>query len=267
MKQEEIISFLESGALESFLLGMCSENEAMSIEQLIQNHPEVRKAYDELQAEVEQFSNQFSKSAPQNSKEDVLSQIDQFMATSRETNAPLSSGNSRFRISNVAAAAAILIIGSYATYMTIQFNAAASHNAHLVERAVELENQVKSQQKTITEVEGLTSIVVTPNTQKVILKGKVATEELVVQAFWNNQQEKALLHASNLPDLPQDKCYQLWADVDGEMVSVAVLAESDVPVEAHFLGNASSLNITIEPAGGNDHATVATLVASITLGA
>jgi len=30
MKQEEIISFLESGALESFLLGMCSEKEAKS---------------------------------------------------------------------------------------------------------------------------------------------------------------------------------------------------------------------------------------------
>jgi len=51
------------------------------------------------------------------------------------------------------------------------------------------------------------------------------------------------------------------------MVSVAVLKESDVPVEAQFLVNASSLNITIEPAGGNDHATVATLVASISLGA
>jgi len=69
MKQEEIISFLESGALESFLLGMCSEKEAKAIEQLIQKHPEVRKAYDELQAEVEQFSNQFSQSAPQHSKE------------------------------------------------------------------------------------------------------------------------------------------------------------------------------------------------------
>jgi len=42
---------------------------------------------------------------------------------------------------------------------------------------------VKTQQKTIAEVEGLTSIVVTPNTQKVILKGQVDLEELVVQAF------------------------------------------------------------------------------------
>jgi len=227
----------------------------------------VRKAYDELQAEVEQFSNQFSQSAPQHSKEDVLGQIDQFISSSRDQITASPVGNSRFRISNIAAAVAVLIIGSYAAYMTIQFNAAASHNAHLIERAVELENQVKTQQKTIAEVEGLTSIVVTPNTQKVILKGQVDLEELVVQAFWNNQQEKALLHASNLPELPQDKCYQLWADVDGEMVSVAVLKESDVPVEAQFLVNASSLNITIEPAGGNDHATVATLVASISLGA
>jgi len=109
-----------------------------AIEQLIQKHPEVRKAYDELQAEVEQFSNQFSQSAPQHSKEDVLGQIDQFISSSRDQITASPVGNSRFRISNIAAAVAVLIIGSYAAYMTIQFNAAASHNAHLIERAVEL---------------------------------------------------------------------------------------------------------------------------------
>lgn len=270
MKKEEIILFLESGALESYLLGMCSEKESELAEQMIQKHPEVRQAFDELQAEVEQFSNQFRQTPPRHSKEDVLGQIDQFISTSREQN---NSGKTslseakRFRVSNLAAAAAVLIIGGYAAYMTVQFNSAADHNAHLIERAIELENQLISQKQTIAETQGLNTIVVTPSTQKLILKGEVASDELIVQAFWNKEQEKALLHASNLPKLPSDQCYQLWADVNGEMVSVAILSESETPVDAQFLANASSLNITIEPAGGNDHATVANLVASGALGA
>ncbi len=167
MKKEEIISFLESGALESYLLGMCSEKEAELAEQMIQKHPEVRQAYDELQAEVEQFSNQFRQTPPRQSKDDVLGQIDQFISSSREQNSTASVSHAqtkRFRISNIAAAAAVLIIGAYAAYMTVQFNSAADHNAHLVERAIELENQLISQKQTIAETQGLNAIVVTPST-------------------------------------------------------------------------------------------------------
>ncbi|MDG1261289.1 MAG: anti-sigma factor [Flavobacteriales bacterium] len=268
MRKEEIIAFLESGALESYLLGTCTSQESSEIEQLIQDQPEVREMYDELQSEIEAFANQFKQGAPVNCKDDILGQIDQFIVDSREHSSPepmpamQPKQNPRFGFSRIAAAAAIVILGGYAVYTTMQFNKLADQNTLLYEQQQELQDELKQLDAVNAESKNLTALVVTPSTQKVVLTQPIGEDELVVQAFWNNDEQVALLHASNLPTLPETQCYQLWADVDGEMISVAVLAESDVPVEANFLANATSINITVEPAGGNDHATVANLVVS-----
>ena len=67
----------------------------------------------------------------------------------------------------------------------------------------------------------------------------------------------------NLPALTDDEDYQLWADIDGEMVSVGILkAPKNGPRELNFLKNAESLNITIEPKGGSNHPNVARLVST-----
>lgn len=266
MRKEEIIAFLESGALESYLLGTCTPQESKEIEQLIQDQPDVREMYDDLQKEIEEFANQFKQGAPVNCKDDVLGQIDQFIADSREHAAPMPTieqqPTKRIGFARIAAAAAIVILGGYAVYTTTQFNKLADQNALLFEQQQELKAELKKLDAAKAESQNLASLVVTPSTQKVVLSQAIGEDELVVQAFWNNDQQVALLHASNLPELPETQCYQLWADVDGEMISVGVLAESDAPIEAKFLANATSLNITVEPAGGNDHATVANLVVS-----
>lgn len=266
MRKEEIIAFLESGALESYLLGTCTPQESNEIEQLIQDQPEVREMYDDLQKEIEDFANQFKQDAPLNCKDDVLGQIDQFIADSRDQSTPTPSLQQQptrsIGFARIAAAAAIIILGGYAVYTTTQFNKLADQNALLFEQQEELKKELEQLDAAKVESQNLAALVVTPSTQKVILTQPIGEDELVVQAFWNNDQQVALLHASNLPELPETQCYQLWADVDGEMISVAVLAESDAPIPANFLENATSLNITVEPAGGNDHATVENLVVS-----
>jgi hypothetical protein len=59
--------------------------------------------------------------------------------------------------------------------------------------------------------------------------------------------------------------YQMWADVDGVMINMGLLpADADlIPVK--YIDRAESFNITIEPAGGNDHPTVENLISNVLL--
>jgi len=75
-----------------------------------------------------------------------------------------------------------------------------------------------------------------------------------------------MLRVIELPGIQSDQTYQLWADVDGDMLSLgtfdAALAIIDaIPMD--YLDRATSLNITVEPKGGSKHPTVSTLTANI----
>ena len=71
-------------------------------------------------------------------------------------------------------------------------------------------------------------------------------------------------------DLPQGKCVQLWGDLDGEMIPIAVIdpiqdEEYDLAINPKF----TSLNLTIEDktadGKGQDHPDVSQLFASIVM--
>ncbi len=57
----------------------------------------------------------------------------------------------------------------------------------------------------------------------------------------------------------------MWADVDGEMISMGLLPTDKELIALTYIDKAASLNITIEPKGGNDHPTVERLISNVYL--
>jgi anti-sigma-K factor RskA len=78
------------------------------------------------------------------------------------------------------------------------------------------------------------------------------------QLFWNYARGTWLLHAFNLPSLPEGRAYQLWfVTADARKISAGLLAPdaeghailiTDVPPEARATTVAA---VTTEPAGGS----------------
>ena len=103
-----------------------------------------------------------------------------------------------------------------------------------------------------------------PDTERFVLNGNKKADGFVTLAYWNTSREKAYVKVEQLPELETGKCLQMWADVDGKMISVGILPDqTDSWVELNYLANAESLNITIEPLGGSEHPTVSDLVANV----
>ena len=75
-----------------------------------------------------------------------------------------------------------------------------------------------------------------------------------------------MIDVVSLPKLPEEKCYQMWAELQGKMVSLGILSETDRQLKSiPYTENALGLNITIEPKGGNTVASLENSVAEISL--
>jgi anti-sigma-K factor RskA len=98
-----------------------------------------------------------------------------------------------------------------------------------------------------------------------ILHGNDLAPNSRAVAYVNHENKMVVVNAQGLPELPNDKTYQMWSDVDGEMIDMGLLQTNEELITLRYIDKAESLNITIEPAGGNEHPTVEKLIAYVTL--
>ncbi|MFT6931246.1 MAG: anti-sigma-K factor RskA, partial [Sediminicola sp.] len=91
-------------------------------------------------------------------------------------------------------------------------------------------------------------------------------KDLKAIAYINPVKKLSFINVRNLPLLPEDKCFQMWAEVNGEMVNLGVIKEitdKDKMLALPYADNAIGY-ITIEQKGGNMAPTVENIVANIT---
>ena len=104
-----------------------------------------------------------------------------------------------------------------------------------------------------------------PDTEQYILKGNALMPEGKVISYVNHETKSVVVNTERLPDLDEAHDYQMWADVEGEMINMGVISKGNNLIAMSYIDHAESLNITIEPLGGNDHPTVERLVPNVYL--
>jgi hypothetical protein len=128
-----------------------------------------------------------------------------------------------------------------------------------------IKEQIANLEGNLKDSQLLASVVEDPNTLQYSLKGNDKIPGGFATAYINHEEKSAIVNVQKLPELPSDKTYQMWGDVDGEMIDMGVIDKSKNVVVLKYIDEATSLNITIEPAGGSDHATVSQLVTNVYL--
>jgi anti-sigma-K factor RskA len=96
----------------------------------------------------------------------------------------------------------------------------------------------------------------------VLLKGNRLSPEARAVAYVNHKTRSVMVNPKALPPLAENETYQMWADVDGEMISMGLVPTDQDLVALTYIDRAESLNITIEPKGGSDHPTVERLISN-----
>jgi len=256
---DHVDDILASDLLERYVLGDVSHMEREKVEMLRIDHRIVREKLDELESTMEKVALGNAIKAPAGTRECIMKSINgQDTAAVQADPASTSPSSSNWWMYIAAASIAAL-----STWMLMR-SQVKTHESTISEQEAEILDLRKSCDKLNEMYAYLNHGGTTPY----LLDGTAFNKESQVIVYWNEDLQQSMLKVIELPGITADQTYQLWADVDGHMLSLgtfdAALAINDaIPVD--YLDSASSLNITVEPEGGSEHPTIATLTASIAI--
>ena len=249
--REKIRIFLDTDLLEKYLLGTTNTEEALQVERYIAMYPEVRKIYNELQDNLETFAKMHAVKAPEGLRSKILQRI-------KAQNA----GRRKFRRYAIAASVAAFLFAGSSYFFWNQNQSLQKENTIVNNKIKDLEEDMRER---LEDVRNQFIVLNNPQTRKYMVNGNKKAKELKAVAYINPVKKLAYINVRNLPNLPEDYDYQMWAEVNGEMVNLGVIRnveDKDKLRALPYAKNAVSY-ITIEPKGGNDTPTVQNIVANI----
>lgn len=204
--QNKINNIINSGDLEAYLLGDLDAVQTKKIEQYITLYPEVKKAFDQLQLQLESFSNTYRKTPPTQLKDSIEKQIRRI---------------DRFtRFSWIAVAASILVFFGTSFFM-FQENQKLEAQQQLVD--TQIGKLTQSFDNQLEELRNQFILLNSPKTKKIILDSHLEEKELKLIAYINSKKRLSYLQFDSLPELPKNKCYQLWIERNGSKQSIGIL--------------------------------------------
>ncbi len=254
---------LESGMLEQYVLGLLSPIERRQIEGYVKQYPELRQHIQVLQDTMEAIAKQHSIEPPDGLKRDILAEIDKLEEpVTTAVDRSSSTFMRRFRIAIWSVAAVLL--GAFGAMAIIFYLEKSDLQEELEAQQAAfalLREDCATLQAYHENVEQQLQFVQNPATEHVHLRGfedGLAPEALAV-VYWNEHEQGAYLNIVNLPEPPPGKQYQLWADVEGEMIDMGVFDMTTQLQQMKFIAHAESLNVTLEPKGGSTKPNVSQL--------
>lgn len=247
--EQKLQKILASDLLENYLMGTTSEEESLQAENYITMYPEVKKTYDELQENLETFARMHAITAPHELKEKIMTQV-------RKENYK----GSKFMKFAIAASFAILVSAGASYFFWNQNRSLQEENTMVNNKIDDLQEEMREQ---LEDVRNQFIVLQNPETKQYKVTGNMKAKELKAVAYVNPVKKLSYLNVSKLPHLPEEQCYQMWAEVNGEMVNLGIIKEADKKLMALPYSDNAVGYITIEPKGGNDSPTVENIVANI----
>ena len=255
-------TLLENGLLEQYLLGELNAQKCEEIEQILASDAEIKAYFDQLEQDFEQLGQDNAIAPPAFVKSQLLEHI---KSVTNETEVlPINTNsNSKFYLGLAASIAILLMIGSF--WMYSQLNDVKQQLQTVEINNTELNTTIEVLNKEIKDTNAFYTNIVNADTEQYILKGNDLLPEAKVVSYINHKSKSVVINTEHLPQLDNDHDYQMWADVEGEMIDMGVIDKDKTLMTMAYIDNAESLNITIEPVGGNDHPTVEKLITNVYL--
>ena len=238
-----IKEYILSGIVESYVLGLASEQDRIEFEQLCSKYPELVVARNEFEEQLEKKAFEEILIPPASLKEKILNNIRDQESSEKETKIitmetrPRSSSWLRF----VAAASVILLLAS--AYFAYDFY---SKNKKLEKSYSQLKSQVDSLSDQMASERKMMS------DSNVTVVSMVSTEKKPsAHIYWDSTSADVYLVVKNMPELPTDKQYQLWAMINKQPKDLGLFDadKNNVILKMNKTQKADAFVITIENRG------------------
>jgi anti-sigma-K factor RskA len=272
--------YINNGSVESYVLGLSSQDEAAAFEQACLDFPELMAARQAFEIALEEQALQSAVAPPAEWKNSILAAIQSENAVhhspvssapipslstvkgedvnslKREESNPtpkavvkeLNQGNPN-KSSWLAAASVVLLIGSALANFYLY-----SENQRLQTQQNELlaQNQVLVSRVKATEQN--LALITNPDVEPIIMKGVPSSPDSRATVYWNKNTSEVFLIANNLPKPNANQQYQLWAIVDGKPVDAGVFEVNEAGEMVNKMKSipkSEAFAVTLEKRGGS----------------
>lgn len=257
--EKKVIKFLKSGLLEKYLLGETSASESVEIEKYIDRFPEISEEYNLMQDELEISARSQSADAP-----DILDAIMTSIDDSKVVN--LHPKRKFPYWASIAACIAALVFAGTSYMFYNQTQVLKDENNTIADEIFDLRGDIDQNNVMLDNVMRQLMKLNNPETQKYVLRGNERAKDLKTVAYINPIDRSSLIDVVSLPELSDEQCYQMWAQMQDKMINLGILDKADRTLKSvPYIEDALSLAITIEPKGGNKNAKFENAVAEIPL--
>ena len=275
---ENLKAYIESGVLELYVLGDLSPEEALQVEEMAAQYPEVKSELTAIEIAMENYAmeNAVAPSADIETKlfeklglgkNEEVEAISTTPAYTEEAKVvKLDNSDSKVRTLRFAlvACVALLIISTGALFITYnKLNAAHDQIASL---NLDKEKFAGVVSKLEFENKGLDNMVAMNDSKEwatIRMAGQAFSPKSKMNVYWNKKDKSVLINyvAMDLPKADAEHEYQLWALVNGKPVSLGVFGKTDsTSTEAlqkmQAIQEAQAFAVTLEPMGGSVNPTM-----------
>ena len=239
--------YISSGIVESYVMGLASEQERTEFEMLCTQHPELIEARTNFELKLERQAMENAVSPSVGNKEKIWSVIQQLPSsnTSKIVNMESATTRKSSGIRWVAAASIILLIA--AGYFAYDFY---TQNQKLRKSNNDLEARLNSVDSTMNKIKEDRDKMTNENT---IVVNMVGTRPSSPSAniYWDTTSTNVFLVVKNMPKLASDKQYQLWALLDGKPTDLGLFdgGNEKIILKMKNVQKADAFAITIEQKG------------------
>jgi len=258
-----IQEYISSGIIESYVLGLASDEERAAFEQHCAMHAELRQAKEAFEISLEEYALANAMPPPVAVKEKIWKDISfsagssasTTMKAANETTRPLTPVRSLSFAKLLAAASIILLIGSTVLnfYFYSQYKTTSAQLNDLIAQNEQMAGNNTIMQTRLQEFERNFEMIKDTNMAVIAMKGQAPAPQSATTVYWNKQTKDVYLLVNGLPQPVSGKQYQLWAIVDGVPVDAGMLDMSQAGglVKMKNIPKAQAFAITLENTGGS----------------
>ncbi|MBO3116234.1 anti-sigma factor [Winogradskyella sp. DF17] len=256
-------NIIEDGILEQYILGELHPSDEKYIEQVLASDKELKAHFDILEADFEKLGFENAITPPKSVKDNLIKDIRQSKSSLQNEKAFPSSNSFKFYFGIAASFAGLLLVSSIWLYS--QLNKLESDFQTVQTDKKELNSKLDQLSKTYKESSEFYAVLSHPETKQYVLEGNDLMPDGKLVSYVNHNIKSVVINTEGLPELDADHDYQMWADVDGEMINMGIIDKTQPLLAMNYINHSESLNITVEPSGGSEHPTVERLVTNIYL--
>ena len=242
-------AYIESGVIESYVLGMANSQEAAELEQLRHQYPEIQQAIDAFEAALERQSLTAATPPPSHIKEALFTSLQGELKEDESETTLITINWGRY----IAAASVILLLVSSAlnVYFYHQFRSSSTAYQNLLAEKNTLIAENQNTQTKALDLYNSMQMMSDPTMIKVSMPGIAGRESSLATVFWDRKSKDVYLLPNKLPEAGAGKQYQLWAIVDGKPVDAGVMNACAGLCKMKNIPSATMFAITLEKKGGS----------------